>query len=191
MNRAGSRPPELLLPVASLKALGAALGAELGADGAALAMRRAGYAAGEALGGALSAAIAGRGADGAEADDQLGDLPSDVFWRRLADFFSGRNWGRLRFRQLHEGLGVLEAEKWFEADASGDAGRPSCHFTTGMLANLLGQVSGAEIAVLEVTCRSQGAEQCSFLFGAPPTLQAVYGDLTAGRDLQQALLELV
>jgi bacteriochlorophyll 4-vinyl reductase len=186
MSQSSSRPSELMLPGASFAALAGDLSRRLGPDDAAHALRAAGHAAGEALHESLAAAVAGRSTE----PQQLAELDGALFWQRLGDFFASRGWGHLRFRQPHEGVGALETDDWFEVAAGERVGRPSCHFTTGMLANLLGATSGETVAVLESSCRSAGAERCVFLFGAPATLEALYGDLAGGAPLDQALAEL-
>ena len=70
------------------------------------------------------------------------------------------------------------------------ASRPSCFFTTGMLANLLGQAAGGDVAVLEAECRSRGDERCRFLFGSPAALDALYTRLRAGEDIQESITAL-
>ena len=188
MNRSAGRSPELALPATALRALSAALSERLGADDAAYALRAAGNAAGTALHAAFAASAVGI-ADG-DPREQLGEVDGAAFWHRFSDFLAARGWGRLRFRQLHDGVGALESSDWVEAGTDRNLGRPCCHLTTGMLANLLGGVAGDEVAVLEAECRSAGHDQCVFLFGAPATLEALYGDLAEGSDLDHALHEL-
>jgi hypothetical protein len=188
MNGQGGRTPELALPASAMRALAAALTERVGADEAAYALRAAGNAAGTALHAAFAAGIAPAADDPRES---IGDLEGDAFWQRISDFLAARGWGRLRFSQLHDGVGALESDDWFEAATDARADRPSCHFSTGMLANLLGGVAGDEVAVMEAECRSTGQPRCVFLFGAPATLETLYGDLAAGTELRQALLELV
>jgi predicted hydrocarbon binding protein len=188
MNRA-TRPPELALPIAALHALRGHLAEEVGNDAAARALRAAGHAAGDALFAAFAASGGMLAPDEDAMRERLAGIGSHEFWRRLAAFFAARGWGHLHFRQLHDGVGALESRDWVEA--VGDASRPSCHFTTGALANLLGHVAAQPVAVLEAECRSQGDERCSFLFGASESIHVLFGDLTAGTGLEQALLELV
>jgi Ni,Fe-hydrogenase III large subunit len=45
---------------------------------------------------------------------------------------------------------------------------------------LLGRVSGTTVAVMEVECRSQQAERCRFLVGAPENLERIYEHLVQG-----------
>lgn len=171
------RPHELALPSAALGALRRALIAELGAERAAAVLRQAGHAAGDALFQSL------------KGGEQLTQLASDDFWRRFNQLFSGRGWGSISHVPLHPGVGVLESADWGEADAA-SARRPSCFFSTGVLANLLGQVAGGDVAVLEVECRSRGDEKCRFLFGSPDALQAVYDRMVAGNAPADAVAQL-
>jgi predicted hydrocarbon binding protein len=179
--RKSGRPAELVLPVASLAALRRALGTRVGADDAAEALREAGHAAGDAL---FEVLRSGLGADG------LAQLGEAGFWKRLAELFETRGWGELQHEAVHAGVGALDAADWVEADAGSGSERPSCHFTTGLLANLLGHAAGQEIAVLESDCRSRGDLRCRFLFGAPETLGAVHRELVAGRDSNASIRAL-
>ena len=64
---------------------------------------------------------------------------------------------------------------------------PMCFFSSGMLADLMGRVSGETVAVMEVECRSRGDSICRFLSASPTTLQEVYEKMTAGMSYAEAL----
>jgi predicted hydrocarbon binding protein len=192
MPRSASASSELALPVASLAALRAALAAEVGPDAAARALQRAGHAAGDAF----FAILAGRQPESGEEGDPwkaraaaLAPLPAETFWRRLGDLFAARGWGHIEHEDAHPGVGALASSDWVEAESHGHS-RPDCHFTTGLLSNLLGRTAGGDVAVLEVECRSRGDLQCRFLFGGADAVQAVYDALLAGRDTGAALAAL-
>jgi bacteriochlorophyll 4-vinyl reductase len=189
MTNIHTRPTELAVPVASLKALRGGLEAEVGPDAAAHALRLAGNAAGEAM---FRPFVHGAGVSAEAADPQaaLATLPEGRFWEMLAAYFASRGWGRLTFSALHPGVGALDTADWVEADPDAVADRPCCYFTTGLFAGLLGRVTGQEVAVLEVSCRSQGEPRCRFLFGPAEALGAVYGDIAAGTRLEDALASL-
>jgi hypothetical protein len=188
MGRPGSRPAELALPVASLAAIRDALAADVGDDVAAGALRAAGYAAGDAFFTALTQPFGEDVHDG-EAG-RFGELSADTFWRRLSQLFSTRGWGTLAHAAVHPGVGALDSTNWVEALAS-SAARPSCFFTTGLLANLLGHAASSDIAVLEVECRSRGDARCRFLFGSAETLELVFDRLQTGAPVDQSLAALV
>ncbi len=175
MVRSVTRAPELAIPVASLAALRQALSAEVGPDAAANALRAAGYAAGDAWHAQLA---------------QDSEIPESTYWRRLKELFSSRGWGTLVHSTLHPGVGALDAQDWVEAVPESGEARPSCFFTTGMLANLLGNSAGSEVAVLEVECRSTGAERCRFLFGSVEALNELYNRVAHGAPVDAALSEL-
>ena len=181
MARQG-KPPELAIPVASLAALRVALSEEVGPDAAARALASAGHAAGDAL------IVQLTGPDAAQTS--VSDIGEATYWRRLSHLFSARGWGTLTQSSAHEGVGALDASDWVEANEDAQANRPSCFFTTGMLANLLGSAAGTPISVLEVECRSRGDARCRFLFGSNEALQAVYDRVGAGQSAEAALAEL-
>jgi bacteriochlorophyll 4-vinyl reductase len=180
MATSTTRTPELALPVASLAALRDSLVSSVGPEAAALALRQAGHAAGDALHRILSSG------DG----QTLESLPADRFWSQLTRLFSSRGWGQLTYTQVHAGVGSLESADWAEVRGDGTAGQPSCHFTTGVLANLLGQIADAEVAVLEAECRSRGDQRCRFLFGGADAVYAVYERIAAGDAADAALARL-
>ncbi|MGH7339243.1 MAG: V4R domain-containing protein [Candidatus Rokuibacteriota bacterium] len=68
--------------------------------------------------------------------------------------------------------------------------RPGCFFSTGLLANLLGQIAGQEIAVMEVECRSQGDARCRFVFGGPAALEELFNRIEAGQDVDGSIAAL-
>lgn len=166
------------LPAASLHAMRKALESEIGPDAAAGALQNAGHAAGDAFYALLAAGADVAGLDEAE------------YWRRLNDLFAQRGWGRLHFEPQHEGIGALESGDWAEASPESGALRPCCHFTTGLLANILGRTAGQDVGVIEVECRSRGDLRCLFFFGGAEALQRVYASLSAGRGVDGALAEL-
>jgi predicted hydrocarbon binding protein len=175
-----NRPQELALPVASLAALRAALAAAVGDDAAARALQQAGVAAGDAFFRMLTHSPADAPADWDEA----------LFWRRFAELFERRGWGRIVNERVHEGVAALDAYDWVESNAELGAARPSCFFSAGLLANLLGRVCADEVAVLEVECRSRGDARCRFLYGSPAVLDVLYGRLRSGAALEESLAAL-
>lgn len=191
MGPTNSRPAELALPVASLAALRRALVEAVGADGAARALRVAGHAAGDAFFHALTRQSASSPASSeTAAAASPRELEEAAFWARLSELFSSRGWGTVSHEAVHPGVGELRSGDWVEADPSTGALRPACYFSTGLLANLLGQVADDEVAVMEVECRSQGDAQCRFLFGGAAALDELFRRLQSGEDLARSLATL-
>ncbi len=181
MPYASTRPAEVVIPAACIAALRESLTEQIGPDAAARALQRAGHAAGDAFHALLAA----------EADDATGaSMREDLFWRRLGEMFASRGWGRLDHDRPHPGVGSLASGDWAESDPAGGGERPSCFFTTGLLANLLGHVAGREVGVFEIECRSAGDDRCHFLFGGTQALRGVYESLLQGSSSGEALARL-
>jgi predicted hydrocarbon binding protein len=178
MVRTSNRTAEIALPATALGALRGALLAAVGPESAGDALRAAGHAAGDAFHEILSAR------------EDVTELPADRFWRHLGQLFASRGWGQLNYSEAHPGVGSLETRDWAEAASDGDAEQPACHFTTGLLANLLGRVAGGDVAVLEVECRSRGEGRCRFLFGGADAVYAVYERIAAGDSADAALQQI-
>lgn len=168
---------DIRIPADSILTLRRSLVRQLGAEAAGRALQEAGNAAGDAIHDRL-----------ARTGDDLAGTPRESFWARLTGLFRELGWGTLEHQELHPGVGALVAREWFEVDR--DARRPSCPFTTGVLANILGRVAGGDVAVLQVECLDAAPGCVRFLFGSGDVLQAVYGGLREGRDLDAALATL-
>jgi predicted hydrocarbon binding protein len=168
------------LPAAALTAFHRALADDRSPAEAAALMRRMGFESGASFHDAFRAWL----------DEDPSQLSVDDFWERLSDFFAELGWGRLRFQRLHSGVAELSSEAWAEAEPGGQARQPTCHFSTGVLADVLGRVSGDDLAVLEVECRSRGDAHCRFLLGGPEALRGVYERIRQGEGVPEALSAL-
>lgn len=143
-------------------------------------LQESGYAAGEGVYEAFCAWLPTQGVRRPEDIEaaKLGDV--------LSDFFQAHGWGSLGIVPMGPAAIALDSSDWVEADA-GTAETPMCYFSSGMLADFLGRLSGQPVAVLEVECRSRNDGRCRFLSGSPDTLNTVYEQLTQGRSYAEAL----
>lgn len=177
MNGRGTAPREIAIPATAFGTLRAHLEKEAGPLPAVHALHHAGYAAGSAAAPALAWGD----------PDALGEA---AFWTRLAEFFGKRGWGALKHARPHAAVGLLTSPDWAEA-SDGDGGlEASCHFSAGFLSGLLTELAGGPVAVLEVGCRSRGAESCQFAFGSEGAIHELYGRLLENHDLDAALAAL-
>lgn len=117
------------------------------------------------------------------------DLDATFLGETLSDFFSQAGWGALTVEQLGTAALVIDAQDWVEnvrnpAEAESE---PVCHFTTGLLAAVLGRLAGNVVAVMEVEPRERAGNVCRFLVGAPETLQIVFDGMTEGSDYESLL----
>lgn len=168
----------LALPRASLSALRAALIRDTG-GGYAGYLQEAGYAGGEAIFAAFRSWLTERGED-------VEVLDLDAFQVRGTEFFRAAGWGSLSIAPIGDVVAMVDSPDWAEADPVSALPYPSCHYTTGMLADFFGRTAAAPLAVLEVECRSSGSPHCRFLVGATDVMTHVYERMTAGEAYDAA-----
>lgn len=165
----------------ALHQLRAALERDLGVQAASY-LQEAGFAAGEAAHDAFGAWIADR-----YGVSEPGALDARWLGDALSGFFHSTGWGRLETQQLGPVL-ALDSGDWAEALDNPEAEYPTCHLSSGMLADLLGRIAAEPTAVMEVECRSRGDSRCRFLAGSPDTLGSLYERMAQGTRYEEALL---
>lgn len=158
----------------ALAQLGRALFAEQ-PEHAARYLQEMGYAAGEALHSAFAAWL--RTEAGV---DHPSELAADALETRLSGFLVETGWGPVQLERLSTAVLAIDASDPPEADPAAGYESPSCYLMCGLLADLLGRASGTTVAVMEVECRSQRADRCRFLVGAPGTLDRIYEHMVHG-----------
>ena len=150
-------------------------------DHAVTILQEAGYASGEGVYRSFCEWLPGQaGVDKPE------DLDAAVFSEVLAAFFTATGWGMLTVAPLGTGALAVDSADWVEAEP-GTAQMPMCFFSSGMLADFLGRLSGETVAAMEVECRSRSDARCRFLTATPAVLQRVYEEMTQGRSYLEAL----
>ena len=145
-------------------------------------LQEAGFAGGEALYLAYTGWLADRyGLDRPAALDvrHLGET--------LSGFFRETGWGGVDVLPLTPTVIALDSNDWSEADPTAKTEFPSCHLSTGLLADFLGRVANTPLGVMEVECLSRGDRRCRFLAGSPQILQDLYGRLADGTSYTRAL----
>jgi len=141
------------------------------------ALQEAGYAAGEATFNAFATWL-----PQTAGVDHPADLAAPRLAEVLSQFFTALGWGAMRVTPLGEAAVAVDADLWAEAAPDAHLQYPSCFFTSGMLADFMGRMASAPLAVMEVECRSKGDARCRWLLGAPETLGAIYEHMTQGAD---------
>jgi predicted hydrocarbon binding protein len=163
----------------SLLALRAALFRDVGPNAAA-ALQEAGYAGGQALYDALGRWLSSKGLPSPES------LGAAEFGHYATEFFRDAGWGSIEIGSL-ESVATIDSKDWAEGDPSMPLDFPGCYFTAGMLADLFGRLAGEPLAVMEVECRSMGAERCRWLVGSAETMQKVYDSVGGGASYETAV----
>jgi predicted hydrocarbon binding protein len=177
-------PAEFLsIPVSALGALHRAIARDHAPADAATLVREIGLESGEGFYAALREWLAESGAPG----EELEALPADEFWGTLSRFFASLGWGDLEQERLHPAVLALSSRNWIEARGNADAKQPSCHLTTGLLADLLRRVAETELAAMEVECRARGHDRCLFLLGNPEALERVFERMRGGDAFASAV----
>ena len=167
----------------ALTTLRSVLFRDAGANAAAY-LQEAGYAGGSALHDAFGAWCASRGYSAPE------QMTASEFEERAAEFFGALGWGAVTVGTLHDSVVTLDSPDWAEADPASAMQYPGCYLSSGLLADFFGRVAGAQLTVMEVECRSMGAERCRFLVGSAETMQHVYDGMTQGVAYDQALAQM-
>jgi predicted hydrocarbon binding protein len=150
----------------------------VGAEG----LQDAGFACGEAMHRAFVAWL-----PGATGISDPGELAATRLADVLSGFFTGLGWGSVTVGSLGETALAVDAEEWPEATPERALEYPSCYFTSGLLADLMGRVAGETLAAMEVECRSRGDAICRWLVASPETLNAVYEQMGRGVSYGVAL----
>jgi len=141
------------------------------------ALQEAGYAAGEGTFRAFSAWL-----PQAAGVDHPGELAAPRLAEVLSQFFVSLGWGAVQVTSIGDAAVAVDASAWAEAAPDAKLPYPSCFFTAGLLADFMGRLAEASLAVMEVECRSKGDARCRWLVGAPETLSALYEHMTQGAD---------
>jgi predicted hydrocarbon binding protein len=152
-----------------------------GGEEAVAALREAGYAGGEAVWTAFVEWLAGRN------DLDPADMNLEEFETRASEFFGAAGWGAITIGTLDGAVMTVDSPDWGEADPASQLESPGCHFTTGMLADFFGRMSEEPLAVLEVECRSAGAERCRFLLGNADVMTYVFDEMDHGLRYDEAV----
>ena len=156
-----------------------------GGPAAASFLQEAGYAGGETVSAGFAQWL--------EAHDYapMHDLSMSAFAECVSQYFIELGWGKLSIARLNDAIAALDSADWWESDPNAKMDHPGCHISTGLLADLLGRVSGQPLAVLEVECRSMGSPTCRFLTGSAEALERVYERMIRGFRYEEAVETLV
>ena len=147
-------------------------------------LQEAGYAGGPALHYAFTQWCASKGLAVPES------MGTPEFQQRANEFFTEIGWGSLAVATLHDSVMTLDSADWAESDPASAMQFPGCYFSSGLLADFFGRIGGAQLAAMEVECRSMGHARCRFLLGSAETMQHVYDGMTQGVDYDAALASM-
>ncbi len=170
-------------PRLSLAALRAALLRDFGGNFATY-LQEAGYAGGAPVFDAFREWLGAQGAPAPEA------LDIDAFQAKATAFFAEAGWGSLSISALDGVAAAIDSSDWAEADPASAMPYPACYYSMGLFSDFFGRTADAPLAVLEVECRSNGAERCRFLVGSAEVIGRVYERVAEGVGYGDAVKEL-
>ena len=168
------------LPREAVVSLAASLLKEIGPDAASY-LLNAGYAGGATMYDAFTKWLLPRGHGTPES------LPAVTFAAHATAFFRELGWGSLDLSAVGEAVATIDSSDWAESDPSVALEFPGCYMTTGLFADFFGRLAGTPLAVMEVECRSMGAERCRFLVASTEVMQQVYDAMGTGVGYELAV----
>ena len=166
-----------------LTALRAALWRDAAGNAPAI-LQEAGYAGGPALHQAFVDWCAQHGYGAAEG------VAASNFQQLAASYFMELGWGSVSVSTLSDAAMTVDSPDWAEADPASAMQFPGCYMSAGMLADFFGRLAGAQLASMEVECRSMGHAHCRFLLASTETIQHVYDSMTQGIGYEDALSQM-
>ncbi len=162
----------------ALHQLRASLERDRGVQTAAL-LQEAGVAGGEGLYAAFGAWL-----QTAYGVVQPGDLDAAYLPDALRGFFGITAGQPRRVSELAPAVMALDSEDWAEAAPEQGSSYPSCHLTSGLLADFRAGWP-ARVAAAEVECCTSRDSRCRFLVGAPDSLSVLYDWMSRGRTTRR------
>jgi hypothetical protein len=114
------------------------------------------------------------------------DLDAEFLGEVASAFFEDHGWGSLSVNPIAAGILAVDSPDWVEASPDAGAQYPSCHLSSGLLADFFGRLAGETVAVMEVECRTRGDDRCRFLIGSPEMLATVYERMSGGLSYLEA-----
>ncbi len=147
-------------------------------------LQEAGYASGPSMYQAFVNWCAAQGYGAPE------EVAAANFQQLAAAYFTELGWGAVAVSTISDAVLTVDAENWAEADPASAMQFPGCYLSSGMLADFFGRLGGAQLASMEVECRSMGHAHCRFILGSAETIQHVYDSMTQGIQYEQALSQM-
>lgn len=99
----------------------------------------------------------------------------------VSEFFADLGWGVVSLVELGDDAILVDATEWAEA-GGGAHGKPSCHFSTGMLSAFLAGIAGSPVTIVEAECQSAGHAACRFLLTSEDLALVLRDLVVAGGD---------
>ncbi|MBL7961987.1 hypothetical protein JNL27_17265 [bacterium] len=105
------------------------------------------------------------------------DLSMDQFHQLFTNYLAALGWGNFELKRrddflfvdLHNSILVNDVI----ANATGDDSKTACELYAGFFAGIFSRISNMNLSCVEITCKSEGYEWCSFLLDNDDTIGMV------------------
>jgi len=105
----------------------------------------------------------------------VADMPMVQFLQCLKQCWQTHGWGKIDLDQSHQNRGflVVTTKNSPFARLVENASAPSCFLECGVLTSFFNQLTGRELACVQTTCESVGADCNRFVLGIPKRMESV------------------
>ncbi|MCS7031983.1 MAG: 4-vinyl reductase [Gloeomargarita sp. SKYG116] len=122
----------------------------------------------------------------------IGELTMQELVYCLTRCWQVHGWGQLQFDWRYRPHGFIHVQvqhsPWVQPGRGN--GQPSAHVEVGLLETLFRQLTGREVACVQIACISLGHGANQFLIGLPERLRTVQEQVAAGVDAATILAQL-
>jgi predicted hydrocarbon binding protein len=117
------------------------------------------------------------------------DLPLHFFVQVLRRVWALYGWGKidLDFDLREKGFIAVNVENAMYSDVVGNVGRTTDYIIAGVLASIIGDLSGRELECVEIGCKSKGDARCDFLVGIRTRVDVIAAWVKQGRPRTEIL----
>ncbi len=116
----------------------------------------------------------------------ISELSMNQFHAVFTSHLAAMGWGHFELKRRDELLFVDLYHSLYvdvlrsNATGSGSTTGTVCHLYSGFFSGIFSRLSNMELACMEITCRSEGYEHCSFLLDNIDTINQLYRYMASG-----------
>jgi len=120
------------------------------------------------------------------------DLPLHFFLQVLRRVWALYGWGKIAidFDLREKGFVAVSVENAMYSDVVGNVGRTTDYVIAGVLASIIGDLSGRELDCVEIGCKSKGDARCDFLVGISNRVDVVTAWVKQGRTRAEMMTSI-
>ncbi len=122
----------------------------------------------------------------------VADMPMVEFLQCLKQCWMTHGWGRIELDQTYQNRGYLVIKIWNSpfARLAENTTAPSCFLESGVLTSFFGQLTGRDLACIQTTCESMGADCNHFILGLTKRVEPVDSMVKQGMSHDDIMAQL-